>query len=69
MAAADHDRSVILEFTAIGGVVRVSAMDPTTLIEVVIQGPASAGEEALRRSALRKLAWAHERARTARASR
>jgi hypothetical protein len=46
---------VILEFAHIDGVVRVSAMDPHTLTEVVIQGPASAGEAALRHAALRKL--------------
>ena len=43
---------VILEFAHIDGVVRVSAMDPHTLTEVVIQGPASAGEAALRHAAL-----------------
>jgi hypothetical protein len=48
---------VILEFTAVGAVVRVSAMDPRTLTEVVVQGPAVAGRAALQRLALAKLAW------------
>lgn len=47
---------VIVEFVRIGALVRVSAMEPISLTEVVIQGPATAGEAALRRTALRKLA-------------
>jgi hypothetical protein len=46
---------VILEFVQVGALIRVSAMEPTTLTEVVIYGPASAGEAALRRTVLRKL--------------
>lgn len=46
---------VILEFVQIGALIRVSAMEPKSLTEVVIYGPASAGEAALRRVVLRKL--------------
>ena len=46
---------VILEFAPVGALIRVSAMEPKSLTEVVIYGPASAGEEALRRTALCKL--------------
>jgi hypothetical protein len=46
---------VILEFAQIGALMRVSAMEPKSLTEVVIYGPASAGEAALRRVVLRKL--------------
>jgi hypothetical protein len=46
---------VILEFVQIGALMRVSAMEPKSLTEVVIYGPASAGEAALRRVVLRKL--------------
>jgi hypothetical protein len=53
---ADPD-GVILEFVRLGALVRVSAMDPASLTEVVLQGPAAAGEAALRRAALRKLAY------------
>ncbi len=58
-ATADggDDGSAILEFTRIGPAVRVAAMDPATLTEVVIQGPAAAGEAALTEAALRKLAY------------
>ena len=48
---------VILEFTRIGTVVRVSAMHTPSLTEVVVQGPVAAGPEALERLALDKLAW------------
>ena len=46
---------VILEFVQIGALIRVSAMEPNSLTEVVIYGPASASEAALRRVVLRKL--------------
>ena len=52
--AIDPD-AVILEFVRVGALVRVSAMEPNTLTEVVIYGPAHAGEADLRRLALRKL--------------
>jgi hypothetical protein len=46
---------VIIELVRCGAIVRVSALDPASLVEVVLQGPASAGEAALRRAAVRKL--------------
>jgi hypothetical protein len=49
---------VILEFVQIGALIRVSAMEPKSLTEVVLYGPASAGEAALRRTALCKLDYA-----------
>lgn len=58
------DTDVILEFTRVGALIRVSAMDPKSLTEVVIQGPAGAGEAALQRTALRKLAYVLARRRT-----
>jgi hypothetical protein len=54
--SVDSDE-VILEFTRIGALVRVSAMHAPSLIEVVVQGPIAAGTEALERLALDKLAW------------
>lgn len=48
---------VILEYQRFGAVVKVSAVDPETLTEVTIQGPALWGEEALRRTALSKLRY------------
>ena len=49
---------VIVEFVRLGALVRVSALDVASLTEVVLQGPAAAGEAALRRAVLRKLAYA-----------
>lgn len=50
-------REVILEYFPVGNVVKVSAMDTETLTEISVQGPASAGEEALKRSALKRLEY------------
>ena len=57
----DEAPHVILEFVRIGALIRVSAMEPTSLTEVVIYGPASAGEAALRRAVLRKLDYVRAR--------
>lgn len=51
--AADSD--VIFQFPQMGRVVKVSAIDPVSLIEVSIVGDPRMGEEALRRAALDKL--------------
>lgn len=48
---------VIFEFLTIGSVVKVTAIDTTTLTEVSIQGPASAGETVLKTQALRRLEY------------
>ena len=64
---ADPD-GVILEFVRLGALVRVSAMDPASLTEVVLQGPAAAGEAALRRAVLQKLAYVLARRRAGAAS-
>lgn len=45
----------LIELQQIGARVRVTAVDPATGREAVIQGPASAGEAALVRVATRKL--------------
>ena len=52
-----HGREVIIELYPLGNVVRVSAMDVDTLTEVSIQGPTNAGEEILKRNALRRLEY------------
>ena len=52
-----QDEEVLLEFHQIGSVVKVSAIDPVTLTEVSISGPASAGEQALRQAAIKKLRY------------
>jgi hypothetical protein len=58
MGDAVERGEVIVEFVQLGPLIRVSAMDVASLTEVVLQGPAAAGEAALRRAVLRKLAYA-----------
>ncbi len=55
--AKPDDEDVIIEFWRIGASIKVSAMDPTTLTEVSIVGPATAGEAELTRTVLRKLEY------------
>lgn len=56
-SAARAGREVLLEFQQVGGAVKVTALDPVTQIEVSIQGPATAGEAALGRTAIAKLEY------------
>ncbi len=53
--------NVIFEFSAVGNAVKVCAIDPDTGLEVSIVGPVSAGEEALRRTAMSKLRYMLEK--------
>ena len=55
---------VLYEFMEIGNSVRVAAVDPATLVEVVVVGPPYA-MEMLKRTARRKLANAIARQREA----
>ena len=57
------EREVLLEFRRLGGLVKVTALDPVTQVEVSIQGPASAGEAELRRTAIAKLDYVLARRR------
>ena len=61
---ADEEREVYFEFTVVGSVVKVAAIDSLTAIEVSIMGPASAAKADLQQLALQKLKWrlAQERA-------
>ncbi len=45
----------LIEYQVLGNSVKVSAVDPVTLTEVSIIGPATAGEEELARNAVNKL--------------
>ena len=56
---------VLIEIQQIGNAVKVAAIDPETLTEVSIVGSPRAGEEALKRAAVRKLAWVLEKKRRA----
>jgi hypothetical protein len=53
--AVDEPREVYFEFTAIGAVVKVAAIDATTGVEVSVMGPASAAQSDLEQLALAKL--------------
>jgi len=50
-----EQREVYFEFTAIGNVVKVTAIDSQTGIEVSIMGPANAAQADLQQLALQKL--------------
>ena len=50
-------REVIIEFHQVGQIVKVIAMDVDTLTEISIQGPANAGQEMLKRNALKRLTY------------
>lgn len=49
------DDDVIIEFRAIGHVIKVSAIDPRTLTEVSIVGPVNESRERLKATAMAKL--------------
>jgi len=50
-------KEVLFEFHHVGKLVRVTAIDPRTGIEVVMVGAPKYGEEALKRLATRKLRY------------
>ena len=49
--------SYLVEFQAIGNAVKVSALDPATLLEVSILGPTTATETELSRLAVQNLEY------------
>jgi hypothetical protein len=51
----DGEHEVYFEFTAIGGSVRVAAIDAVTGVEVTVIGPAGAAQADLQKLALAKL--------------
>jgi len=50
-------REIIIEFFPVGQIVKVTAMDIQTMVEISIQGPASAGEAMLQRNAVKRLEY------------
>ncbi len=52
-----QNRSYLVEFHSIGNAVKVSAIDPATMVEVSIVGPTTASEMELSRLAVRKLEY------------
>ena len=55
MAKRDGNREVLIEFQQVGNAVKVTAVDTETMVEVSTMGPASVGEETLKRNAINKL--------------
>ena len=56
-SGALQGREIIIEMNAIGSLVKVSAFDVATMTEISIQGPASAGQEMLKKNALNRLEY------------
>jgi hypothetical protein len=54
-------REIIFEITRMGDYVKVSAVDPVTMVEVSVVGPSRGSIEAVKQVALRKLQRAIER--------
>lgn len=52
-----HSNEIIIEFIAMGSIMRVTAMDPHSLTEVVIQGPVGADRNNLADLAKQKLSF------------
>ena len=52
---ASPDKRVIIEFVKVGAYVKVSAIDPTTRVEVSIVGDPSMSQSILERTAVQKL--------------
>ena len=50
-------REVIFEFKPVGSIMRVTAVDTTTMTEVVVQCPASAGETMFKHQGLMRLEY------------
>ena len=55
MADPATGREVLVEFQQIGNAVKVTAMDTKSMVEISIMGPATAGEEILKRNVINKL--------------
>lgn len=61
-------REALIEFYPVGAYVKVSAVDPESLTEVSIVGDPAAGEEVLKRQAVRKLQYVLARKASKRAA-
>lgn len=57
MNEALKNREVILEFTPVGHVMRVTAMDTQSLIEISISGPVNTPQPLLKSNALKRLEY------------
>lgn len=52
-----RNREVIVEFTPVGNIMRVTAMDTATLTEIVISGPKTTPQTTLKRNAVKRLEY------------
>lgn len=59
--AALDESGILLEFHRVGNVVKVTAVDPQSLVEATIVGDPAAGEQALAGAAIRKLRYILDR--------
>lgn len=55
MAENMQGREVIFEFTPVGNIMRISAMDTASMTEISIQAPINAGEAVFKKNALMRL--------------
>ena len=51
------NRQVIIEFTPVGNIMKVMAIDAVSLIEVTIQGPVTTSKSILERNAIKRLEY------------
>jgi hypothetical protein len=56
-----NENRVIIEFVRVGAYVKVSAVDPVSMVEVSIVGNPASGEAMLKRTAIRKLKYGLEK--------
>lgn len=56
-----NENRVIIEFIRVGAYVKVSAIDPVSLVEVSIVGNPASSEQVLKRTAVRKLKYVLEK--------
>jgi hypothetical protein len=57
MAEKMEGREVIFEFTPVGNLMRISAMDVATMTEISLQAPLNAGEAVMKKNALMRLEY------------
>jgi hypothetical protein len=56
-----NEKRVIIEFVRVGAYVKVSAVDPISMVEVSIVGDPARGEATLKQTAIRKLKYVLEK--------
>ncbi|WP_366656369.1 hypothetical protein [Fodinicurvata sp. EGI_FJ10296] len=61
-------REILFEFTRIGSIIRVAAVDPDSLTEVIVQCPATCTQAQLEAAATARLAFVMKRGRPTRRS-